>query len=138
MYIFQSTFEIARPEERKPIPAVKVAKRKLSREPGASAHAQPGASLVTPPRLSPGPGAATSGSEPGDGPGEEPIYVNNYDYADLYSEHAKSEESDQASSGTGSGHMTSGGLTRMRGVYSAESDSGLDVTPEGTPYTGSR
>ena len=109
---------------------MKVAKRKLSREPGAS--------LLTPPRLSPGPGAANRGSEPGDGPGEEPIYVNNYEYADLYSEHAKSEESDQASSGTGSGHMTSGGLTRMRGVYSAESDSGLDVTPEGTPYTGSR
>lgn len=141
---FQSTFEIGRLEESsKSIAPVKVAKKKLSREPGAS--------LVT----SPGPGEAERGSETG--PGDpltigDPVYVNNYEYADFYTVHGhgpttcgsrKSEESDDhVSSGTGSGShvVTSGGhVARGCGVYSTESDSGLDVTPDsGTPYTGSR
>ena len=49
------------------------------------------------------------------------IYVNNYDYADFYPTHEKSR-------------LVKTGQNRD-GVYSTESDSGLDVTPEGTPYT---
>ena len=49
------------------------------------------------------------------------IYVNNYDYADFYPDQEKAR-------------IVKTGQARD-GVYSAESDSGLDVTPEGTPYT---
>ena len=52
---------------------------------------------------------------------ESHIYVNNYDYADFYPNQEKVR-------------LVKTGQARD-GVYSAESDSGLDVTPEGTPYT---
>ena len=137
---FQSTFEIGRREESSQSIPVKVVKKKLSREPGAS--------LVTSLGPETGPGQSLVPSRPG----EEHVYVNNYEYADFYNVHGhgpatcggrKSEESDDhVSSGTGSGsHVgTSGGhVARRCGVYSTESDSGLDVTPDsGTPYTGSR
>ena len=52
---------------------------------------------------------------------DQHIYVNNYDYADFYPAQDKAR-------------LVKSGQNRD-GVYSAESDSGLDVTPEGTPYT---
>ena len=136
---FQSTFEIGRREESSQSIPVKVVKKKLSREPGAS--------LVTALGPETGPGQSLVSSRP-----EEHVYVNNYEYADFYNVHGhgpatcgsrKSEESDDhMSSETGSGSRvgTSGGhVARRCGVYSTESDSGLDVTPDsGTPYTGSR
>ena len=71
------------------------------------------------------PGATALVSSSGQGRESEEsehIYVNNYDYADFYQTQDKPRP------------PVKSGQTRD-GVYSAESDSGLDVTPEGTPYT---
>ena len=66
------------------------------------------------------PGAAALVSSSGQARESEHIYVNNYDYADFYQDKSRPPVK----------------LAQTRdGVYSAESDSGLDVTPEGTPYT---
>ena len=120
----QSTFEIGRLEgSSKSIP-VKVAKKQSSR-----------VASPDPVELKTGPGAT------------DPVYVNNYEYADFYTVHGhgpatcgsrKSEESDDHVTGNGS-HVVTSGVRGSCGVYSTESDSGLDVTPDsGTPYTGSR
>ena len=69
------------------------------------------------------PGAAALVSSSGQGRESEHIYVNNYDYADFYQTQDKSRAPPVKIAQT------------RDGVYSAESDSGLDVTPEGTPYT---
>ena len=68
------------------------------------------------------PGAVALVSSSGQEREREHIYVNNYDYADFYQTQDKSRPQVK--------------IAQTRdGVYSAESDSGLDVTPEGTPYT---
>ena len=69
------------------------------------------------------PGAVALVSSSGQGRESEHIYVNNYDYADFYQTQDKAR-------------APAVKIAQTRdGVYSAESDSGLDVTPEGTPYT---
>ena len=71
------------------------------------------------------PGAAalvSSSGQSGQRRESEHIYVNNYDYADFYQTQDKVRPPVKSAQ-------------PRDGVYSAESDSGLDVTPEGTPYT---
>ena len=105
--MLQSTADILKLEESTKLkPVVKVVKKKLSRDlPGAVA-------LVS----GPGQGRESGGEQ------QQHIYVNNYDYADFYQTQDKSRPQVK--------------IAQTRdGVYSAESDSGLDVTPEGTPYT---
>ena len=114
--LYQSIPDLARLEEKsremsssssKLKPLVKVVKKKLSRDlPGAVA-------LVS----GPGQGRESGGEQ------QQHIYVNNYDYADFY--HQTQDKS----------RPPVKSAKARDGVYSAESDSGLDVTPEGTPYT---
>ena len=108
---------------------MKVVKKKLSREPGASAGPSVAASVTMTgesegtvyPASDPSEGPVYPASDPSDHPNHDHIYVNNYDYADFYPAQDKAR-------------LVKSGQNRD-GVYSAESDSGLDVTPEGTPYT---
>ena len=97
---------------------MKVVKKKLSREPGASAGPSVAASVTM---AGESEGTVYPASDPSDHPDHDHIYVNNYDYADFYPAQEKAR-------------LVKSGQNRD-GVYSAESDSGLDVTPEGTPYT---
>ena len=103
---------------------MKVVKKKLSREPGAS--------LVIPSGSGPAETESGGGSDGGGGESEQHIYVNNYDYADFY----QVQDTARLVKGPGVGSRKPGnGNAGRDGVYSTESDSGLDVTPETTPYT---
>ena len=98
---------------------MKVVKKKLSREPGASLVI-PGSGTIAE--------TAVSG---GSGESEQHIYVNNYDYADFY----QVQDTARLVTATTSSRKPGNGNAGRDGVYSTESDSGLDVTPETTPYT---
>ena len=102
-------------------PVVKVGKKKLSREPGASVFTQSGEEVVTT-------GGCALGESCDHRSTRDHIYMNNYDYADFYT--VKPEVVGARSVKTSDRKPPT-----RDGVYSTESDSGLDVTPETTPYT---
>ena len=105
---------------------VKVVKKKLSREPGASAGPSVAASVTM---AGESEGTVYPASDPSDHHDHDHIYVNNYDYADFATPAAVT-----AAAATAAKERK---LQCHAHVYSGsgESDSGLDVTPEGTPYT---
>ena len=106
---------------------MKVVKKKLSREPGASLVIPGSGTQIAETAVSGG-----SGSDGGGGESEQHIYVNNYDYADFY----QVQDTARLVKGPVVGSRKQGnGNAGRDGVYSTESDSGLDVTPETTPYT---
>ena len=110
---------------------MKVVKKKLTREPAASIAISCDAVCATHSDQGGGP----SGGSGGESDGGQHIYVNNYDYADFY----QVQSSRHKTGASGRSDRVSGRSERVysttTGVYSTESDSGLDVTPEGTPYT---
>jgi len=125
----KSAFDVRRSEEGKhKFSSVKVVKKKLTRDPVVSqslsenTHETQDDDVVgiSDGRVSGG----RVGNEENESENNQPIYVNNYDYADFYQIQDTVRPARQGS-----------GRSRSKGVYSGESDSGLDVTPETTPYT---
>ena len=106
---------------------MKVVKKKLSREPGASLVIPGSGTQIAETAVSGG-----SGSDGGGGESEQHIYVNNYDYADFYQ---VQDTARLVKAAGGISRKPGNGNAGRDGVYSTESDSGLDVTPETTPYT---
>merc|ERR1719326_1689512 len=81
------------------------------------------------PASDPSEGTVYPASDPSDHPNHDHIYVNNYDNADFATPAAVTPAAATAAKERKlqcHAHVYSG---------SGESDSGLDVTPEGTPYT---